>query len=222
MKRKLRLCPSMMCAKYAHLEEEVEKLENAGVDVFHIDIMDGQFVPNFAMGVQDVRCICDKSKIDTEIHLMIQEPYKYIGLFKECGANIIYIHPESELHPITTLQKIQEMEMESGIVLSPGVSVYSIIELLNVTNRVIVMGVNPGEAGQIYLPYAEKKIDSLIKLQKEYPFCIGMDGACNIERISRLYKKGVENFVLGTAGLFYDDFDYKTRIKEIRKAAEDL
>lgn len=151
---------------------------------------------------------------------MIENPIRYIELFASCGVDIIYIHPESEYHAITTLQKIGEMGLEAGIVLNPGTSVSMITELLNVVKRVLVMGVNPGEAGQMYLPYAEKKINQLLELQKQYDFSIGMDGACNLERIVRLHRKGVENFVLGTAALFYGDMDYKTHIEEILKAVK--
>ena len=198
----IKLCPSMMCARYDNLQREIDELECAGADIFHLDVMDGQYVSNFGMGIQDIQYICGHANIETEIHLMIKDPIRYIELFASCGVKIIYIHPESEYHAITTLQKIGEMGVEAGIVLNPGTSVSSIIELLNVTKRVMVMGVNPGQAGQLYLPYAEKKIGQLLELQREFDFSIGMDGACNPERIQHLYSMGVENFVLGTAALF--------------------
>lgn len=219
---KISLCPSMMCADYSNLQNEIKKLENSGADIFHLDVMDGQYVPNFGMGLQDIKYICKNSHIKTEVHLMIENPMRYIKLFAECGADIIYVHPESEYHVITTLQQIGELGLESGIVINPGTSVESILELLNVVDRIMIMGVNPGHAGQLYLPYAEKKIDKLLKLQDEYKFSLGMDGACNLERIKRLSKKGVQNFVLGTAALFYGNMDYKEHMDIIRENLESL
>ncbi len=218
---KINLCPSMMCAKYENLSEEIKLLEEGGADILHLDVMDGHFVQNFGMGLQDIKYICSHTKLKTEVHLMIENPSEYIKLFADAGVNIIYIHPESEYHAITTLQRIQDMGLESGIVMNPGTSVASVHELLYVVKRVLVMGVNPGHAGQMYLPYAERKIDALVDLKKTFNFSIGMDGACTVERILRLGKKGVENFVLGTAALFYGDMDYKNHLNIIKKALEE-
>lgn len=219
---KIRLCPSMMCSDFGCIHNEIEKLEDAGADIFHLDIMDGQYVPNFGMGIQDVKYITSHTKLKTEVHLMIERPANYIELFADCGVDIIYIHPDAEYNAITTLQRINELGLEAGIVLSPGTSVGMIEEMLNIVKYVLVMGVNPGHAGQVYLPYVENKIDALLHLKRKYGFSIGMDGACNIERIKRLSDKGVENFVLGTAALFNGDMDYAAHMREIRTAVGNI
>ncbi len=218
---KINLCPSMMCARYGNLHAEIDLLQKAGADIFHLDVMDGHFVHNIGMGLQDITYICSHSSIKTEVHLMMEMPSEYVQLFVEAGVDIIYIHPESEYHAITTLQRIQEMGLDGGIVLNPGTAVATITELLPVVRRIMVMGVNPGQAGQMYLPYAEKKIDKLLDLKRDYNFSIGMDGACNIDRIVRLSRKGVENFVLGTAALFNGNMDYMARFQEIKQALKE-
>ena len=109
------LCPSMMCANYRNLEKEVNDLIEAGVDIFHIDIMDGQFVPNFGMGLQDVEYICKASTIPVDAHLMIENPGNYVEKFAKLGIDIIYIHPESDVHPTRTLQSIIDLGVKPGI-----------------------------------------------------------------------------------------------------------
>lgn len=194
--------PSMMCARYENLAEEVHLLEQAGADRFHLDVMDGRFVPNFAMGLGDIRCVTAVSHIETELHLMIERPSEYIPLFASTGVDIIYIHPESDYHPTTAIQKIIEMGKTPGIVLNPGTSIESVIELLNIVKKVMIMGVNPGHAGQVYLPYVDKKIDKFIEIKDKYGLELTIDGACSTDKISKWSHAGVDGFVLGTSALF--------------------
>lgn len=196
------LCPSMMCAAYDALGDEVKRLDDAGADIFHIDVMDGRFVANFGMGTQDIECIRKNTQKEIEVHLMIEDPGNYITMFAELGADILYIHPESGHHPARTLQKIKEMGKKAGIALNPGTSVEVIRELLPMTDVALLMTVHPGFAGQQYLEFVNQKIGRMVSLKKQYPMQVFVDGAISAEKISELSLLGVDGFVLGTSALF--------------------
>lgn len=214
--------PSMMCAKYNNLENEIKKLEKTGVERLHLDVMDGRFVPNFAMGLNDVRCVAQIADIKTELHLMIERPSEYIAMFANTGVDIIFIHPESEYHPTVAIQEICRMGKTPGIVLSPGISLESVMDLFGVVKKVMVMCVNPGHAGQMYLPFVDHKIERLIEIKNDYNLEISIDGACSADRIRRWYKAGVDGFVLGTAALFGQKGTYQEIISKLRGICDEI
>ncbi|MDU5950028.1 MAG: ribulose-phosphate 3-epimerase, partial [Paenibacillus macerans] len=193
------LCPSMMCANFKSLENEVAALDAANVDIYHIDIMDGKFVPNFGMGLQDLELIRKQTGKMVDVHLMIDSPGDYIDLFSAKGADIIYFHPEADKHPARTIDRIRAHGVKAGIALNPGTSLAAVDPLLSLVDYVLVMTVNPGSAGQKYLPYVDEKIQALhaLKRQKGLPFTIVVDGAISEEKIEELSEYGVEGFVLG-------------------------
>lgn len=211
---------SMMCADYGHLEGEVRALEAAGIDAFHIDIMDGQFVHNFGMGIHDLRYIRSATSKSIECHLMIEKPINYIDQFAQLGADVIYVHPESEYHCSTTLQRIIELGITPGIVISPGKMTEGILELLYVAKRVLVMGVNPGNAGQTYLPYVDAKIRKLLTLREEYDFEVFWDGHGSYDNVLKFSRLGVGGFILGTAALFGKDRSYKEILDELKECCK--
>ncbi len=213
------LSPSLMCADFGNIHNELAKLEEAGATRFHLDVMDGRFVPNFALGLNDVKTICSKSHIATELHLMIEEPSKYINLFAEAGADIIYFHPEADYHPTTVIQKIIEAGKKPGIVLNPGTSIETVKELLFIVDKVIIMGVNPGNAGQIYLSYVDHKIERIMQVKEKFGLEVMIDGACSRERIMNWHRQGVDGFVLGTAALFHRGRPYLDIIRDIKNSA---
>ena len=210
------LCPSMMCADYSNLKDEINKLERADIDIFHIDIMDGSFVSNFGMGLQDTELICKLAAKKVDVHLMIDNPGRYVKKFADLGVDIIYIHPESDRQPVRTLQTIRELGKQPGIVLSPEVAVETIKPLLSLVDYIMVMTVNPGFAGQKYLTLVNEKIMQLVELSKQYDFKILIDGACSPEKIKELSAKGVNGFVLGTSALFNKGREYSEIMAELR------
>ena len=213
------LTASMMCANYGNLQKEVKSLEAGGIDSFHIDIMDGRYVPNYAMSLNDMRYIAGITKKPLDVHLMIEHPNNTIALFLENlrKGDTIYIHPEAEYHPSTTLQKIINAGMIPGIAVNPGTSVETIMEMLRIVRKVLVMSVNPGNAGQMYLPYVGKKITKLLAIKEDMHFEIYWDGACSAERILEYAPKGVKGFVLGTTLLFGKDKPYGETLANIRE-----
>ncbi|MDE5748543.1 MAG: ribulose-phosphate 3-epimerase, partial [Acetatifactor sp.] len=178
------LTASMMCANYGNLEQEVKALETGGIDSFHIDIMDGRYVPNFAMSLNDMAYIASATQKPLDVHLMIEHPNNNIHIFlkKLRRGDTVYIHPEAEYHPSTTLQKIIDAGMVPGIAINPGTSIETVYEMLRIVKKVLVMSVNPGSAGQMFLPYVGKKIDRLLQMKDEMKFKVYWDGACSMDR----------------------------------------
>ena len=210
---------SMMCADYRNLEREVRQLEAAGIDSFHIDIMDGRFVPNFAMSLNDLQVIGQLTNKPMDVHLMVEHPNNTIELFlnKMRPGDTVYIHPEAEYHPSTTLQKVIDAGMVPGIAINPGTSVATVFEMLRIVKKVLVMSVNPGKAGQMYLPYIGEKVDALLGYQEKMDFSVYWDGACGAEKIKQFAPKGVHGFILGTTLLFGKNRDYCEIMKDIRE-----
>lgn len=211
------LCPSMMCADFSSLKDEIENLEKSGIDIFHLDVMDGSFVPNFGMGLQDIEYICKTATKPCDVHLMIENPSKYIDKFAKLGVNIIYIHPETDSHACRTLQMIRDAGVKSGIAVNPGTSFETVKELLHLCDYVMLMSVNPGFAGQKYLDFVTEKFEKFVNEAENYGgYDVMIDGAFSPEKIEMLSKIGVKGFILGTSALFGKDKSYKEIIDELR------
>ena len=212
------LTASMMCANYGNLQNEIRQLDESGIDSFHIDIMDGRYVPNYAMSLNDMRYIASVAKKPLDVHLMVEHPNNTIELFINAlrAGDTIYIHPEAEYHPSTTLQKIINAKLIPGIAINPGTSVETVMEMLRIVKKVLVMTVNPGNAGQMFMPYVGKKITKLLSLKDEMHFELYWDGACSADKILSFAPKGMDGFVLGTTLLFGKKKPYGEILKGIR------
>ena len=212
------LTASMMCANYGNLEKEVKDLEDGGIDSFHIDIMDGRFVQNYAMSLNDLQYIASVATKPMDVRLMVEHPNNTIELFMNAlrKGDTVYIHPEAEYHPSTTLDKIERAGLIPGIAINPGTSVETVMEMLRIVKKVLVMTVNPGNAGQMYIPYVGKKLTKLLALKDEMNFGLYWDGACSADKILEFAPKGVDGFVLGTTLLFGKKNSYGEVLKDIR------
>ncbi|EOS75967.1 ribulose-phosphate 3-epimerase [Lachnospiraceae bacterium 10-1] len=210
---------SMMCVNYGNLEKEVRELDDGGIDSFHIDIMDGRYVPNFAMSLNDMSFIASATDKPLDVHLMIEHPNNNIHLFTEKlrKGDTVYIHPEAEYHPSTTLQKIIDAGLIPGIAINPGTSVETVLEMLRIVDKVLVMTVNPGNAGQMYMPYVGEKISKLLELKSKMHFKLYWDGACSKEKIIEFAPRGMNGFVLGTTLLFGKGRRYGEVLEDIKK-----
>ena len=213
------LMASMMCADYRHLEREVNELDMAGIDSFHIDIMDGRYVPNFAMSLNDLKCIRSVTDKPLDVHLMVEHPINTIDLFIRNlrEGDTIYIHPEAEYHPSTTLQRIIDAGLVPGIAINPGTSIEEIRMMLRIVKKVLVMSVNPGNASQMFLPYVREKYDELLAIKDRMGVEVYWDGACGADKIQEYAPLGVKGFVLGTTLLFGKVRPYKETIAAIRE-----
>ena len=215
---KHKIAPSLLAADFLNLQREVEMINESDADWLHLDIMDGVFVPNISFGFPVLEALKPICKKPMDVHLMIEHPNNHIGLFLRNlrKGDTVYIHPEAEYHPSTTLQAIIDAGMVPGIAINPGTSVETVMEMLRIVKKVLVMSVNPGNAGQMYLPYVGKKITKLLAIKEEMEFELYWDGACSAERIREFAPKGVRGFVLGTTLLFGKDRPYGEILRDIR------
>lgn len=211
------ICPSLMCADFSKIKTEIENLEAADVDIFHMDVMDGNFVPNLALGREDYETVRNLTNKPMDVHLMVQNPANFVDLFASLGADIIYIHPEADQQPAKTINNIRLKGKHPGIAINPGTSIAMIEELIPLVDYVLVMTVHPGFSGQKYLDYVDNKIKKLVKLQESNSFKLMVDGAISPEKIEVLSKVGVNGFIVGTSSLFGKHEPYEKIVKRLKE-----
>ena len=211
------LLPSMMCADLGHLADDTAALVTAGADGLHLDLMDGTFVPNFGMGLQDIEWLCKNSGVPCDVHMMVENPGRYVDKFVALGVKVIYVHPEADPHVARTLATIRALGAKAGIAVNPGTSFSAVEPVLPLCDYVLAMTVNPGFAGQAWLDIVNPKLEALVAASHEgmNSYEVVVDGNCNPERIAQASAMGVRGFVLGTAGLFGHG-DYAKTMERLR------
>ncbi|WED20871.1 ribulose-phosphate 3-epimerase [Vibrio sp. JC009] len=216
-----KFCPSMMCVDFSKLAEELKELEKADVDMLHIDVMDGHFVPNFALGPEDIKAIRNLTSIDYDVHLMLSDPDQFIDLFASLGPKLMYVHAEAPPHLHRTLGNIQAKGIQSGLAINPGTPLSAIEDVLDVTDVILIMSVNPGFAGQAFIDNAYNRIDRIIEMieARGTNTKLAIDGAISPQVIERLQDK-MEYFILGTAGLFGKEKSYAETMQDLRSLGQ--
>ncbi|SMQ63466.1 ribulose-phosphate 3-epimerase [Bacillus sp. OV166] len=215
--------PSLMCADMGNLQESVVRLDQAGVDFFHLDIMDGKFVPNFTMGPDMIRRLREFTTKPFDVHLMVEKPEDYVDLFIESGADMISIHTEATDHLQRSLQKLKDKGIKAGVALNPATPFADIEFVLDVVDYVTVMTVNPGFAGQKFVPLMNKKIKKLSDLIQEegYDIEIQVDGNIGYQTIPDVLHNGASMLVCGTSCLFRPDITLEDAVVKLRGFIEE-
>lgn len=212
----IKIAPSILSANFAYLADEIQKVETAGADMLHIDIMDGHFVPNITFGPPVISAIRKITKLPFDVHLMINNPQEYIDPFAQAGADIITVHAETTHHLHRLIQYIKSKGIKAGISLNPGTSLSSIEELLYDADMVLVMTVNPGFGGQKFISSSIPKIKRLKELiiQGNFNIDIEVDGGINAATASHVINAGANILVAGSA--IYGATDIAAAIRAIR------
>ena len=197
---KYELCPSILSADFNILGDQLETLEEAGVRVLHIDVMDGDFVPSISFGMPVIRSIRKKSGMYFDVHLMVREPGRYIKEFVDCGADSVTVHVEACQDPEETLRQIRSLGVKAGISIKPGTPVSAIEDLLPLVDLVLVMTVEPGFGGQKYIEATTEKIREVRRLLTERGLTadVQVDGGINSETLKTVIFAGANWLVSGS------------------------
>ena len=197
--------PSVLSADFSILKEQIKELENNNIKTIHVDIMDGKFVPNISFGFPILKCIRGLTKLNLDIHLMIEEPIRYIDEFVKCGADSITVHIEGNYHINRVIQTIKSKGIKAGIAINPGTPISALEEVLQLVDLVLVMGVNPGFGGQQFIESTLNRINKLkvFKDKNSLSFDINVDGGVNQNNFEMILEMGANNLIVGS-DLFKD------------------
>ena len=213
------IIPSILSADFARLAEEIARVERGGASMLHLDVMDGHFVPNMTIGPPVVEAIRKITKLHLDVHLMIENPERYVGAFIQAGANSVSVHYEAARHLDATLELIRHDGALPGIVLNPATPVTVLSDVLPVADYVLLMSVNPGFGGQKLIPYVLEKVRKLDRVRRERNLAlqIEIDGGVHQENLADVVRAGCDWIVTGSA-VFHSP-DPQATVQEMRQIA---
>ena len=197
----IKIAPSILTANLVDLKKEINLLERAEVDLIHIDVMDGTFVPNISFGMPVVKAIKNQTSIPLDVHLMIINPERYTQEFIEAGANYITIHQEATIHLHRNLTHIKKLGAKAAVSINPSTPLQSIEEVIEICDMILIMSVNPGFGGQTFIESSLSKIQRLkeIILKNGYDTLIEVDGGINFDNTKKIVQSGADILVIGNS-----------------------
>jgi len=207
-----------MCADQANLGAAVQALEAGGADMLHFDVMDGDFVPNFTFGPQIISGLRPLTRLPFDTHLMVRHPERYIDMFVDAGSDILTVHPEATDHLQRALTLIRRAGAKAGVALNPATPLSAIKHVLDVVDVVVLMTVNPGFAGQAFVPAVLPKIRALSRLVRRHrlPIQIAVDGNIGPKTIPLCLEAGAEILVCGTSSIFLPNADITETTRRLK------